>query len=197
MTVRLIDGSIVLLGKNLDPTILTPQWVKKECGFEEEPINYISSNKVSFFESSNLLVIVDDERLQAISKGDKVLQAITSLVKKYVEDQDRSQYVALGLNFAWEINKALPVNLTIDNKVDFNEVIPGHKLRYGGIILAEGPGYTLRLYIEPQQKEKFVARFNYHHELKEITKRDVIMRISNYTELFEHSGRIVKRITEV
>lgn len=197
MKISLTDSSIVLLGERLTPALITPQWIKEECGLEEDPVKYLNSNMFSFIESPHILVFADDERFQASPRGDnpEYLKKVAQIARRFVEAPGARRFKAMGLNFTWMVEgevEPLRISVKINDKDELNEVIEGHTLRFGAIIHAEREPYILKLHIEPAGENTYLARFNYHHDVINAKSEDIAGMVEKYTELYSHSEGVLR-----
>jgi len=126
------------------------------------------------FDSDSFSLVVDHQRLQLTAKQhDRTsLDAVGSVVGKYIDLLPHIPYKALGLNLLW-VAKSQPgesicnIQVRVDSQ-DLKSSLEDHELRYGAIIYASKEPYVLKLVIEPQGENTVLHNFNYHHQIEDL-----------------------------
>ena len=202
MPLEIVNANVVLLATHT-PAIITEDWVEKKQIITEKHLNTVNLPTISIFESQNYLLTVEPMRLKLSSKkvvNKNILKDIAEGILKYVENFAGLNYRAFGLNYEWvrtlEQNEKYTVNTSITYKSEVNveDAFSGYaKIHLGSIIYVEKPPYVLRLVIEPI-KNGIKYNFNYHHEVKGMSVKEMKKHLSTFIDKFEESKSIIARI---
>ena len=134
----------VIIASSHNPSILSPEWLKKYKLIEETLKTFAHTPDFSLFESESFQIIIDRQRLQitAKKKDKSSLMSLAKITKQYIKLLPHIPYKSLGINFVWEIqnkkDKVFDIKTTI-NKKKFNPVFKDHKIDIGSIIYAKKP----------------------------------------------------------
>ena len=196
-------ASIVLLAEAHNPSILSPDWLKRNQVIIENPVQFVLTPDFAIFESKKYNLIVDRQRLQLIAKKPTKQNAnsIMEIIIKYVEILSHIPYLRLGFNFEWlaeENETSMPpeIKLSLGTITDMSPLIPDHELCYGSIISAKAKDYQLRLSIIPTNEDAVTYRFNFDYTIKDTEVEKIVEFFRSYTEKYEFASSIVKKTIE-
>ena len=200
---KLVKASIVIVANVHNPSIVSPEWLKKFDFIKEEPLQFIHTPDFSAIETEIFNLIADRQRLQITLKriNKKNLLFMMKLVQKYVEILPHIPFRSLGLNFDWLIekfdeNKLPHIQLNVGNIKNFKEVFPGHNVNFGLRIFAIKKPYALKLTVDPTSKNTLICMFNYHHEVVELSADIIVEYLNQIEELYTNSKEITDRISK-
>lgn len=200
MEIKLRRADIVIVASAHNPSIVSPQWLKKKNLIVEDPKQFVHTPDFSLFDSETFSIVIDRERLQITAKKQDrgTLKSLAIIGSRYINLLPHVPYRSLGLNFVWlaESNEG-EVIPKIDISIGFINNLPSiltdHELNYGCIIYARKDPYLLKLIIEPRGKNTLVYNFNYHHGVGRLNKDKISEHISNFMSLYENSKEIVEK----
>lgn len=197
MSIKLIRYNIVLLANAHNPSIMSPDWLKRKELITGKPDKFINTPDISIFETKEINLILDRERLQiTVNNGNRDLaDSIISIAKNYVSILREIPYKALGVNVDWKCEEKESKNkigLNI-NDVDMEKVLTEHDVNFGGIIYARKSQYLLKLTIKPKLDNVIYYNFNYHFDIIKDNIDSIIKNIEKFQELLKHSEKVVSR----
>lgn len=198
MEIKLVKSSIVILASSHNPSIITPQWLKKQKIINEKPINFVNTNEFTFINYKDFSITVDLRRvmLSAIKYNIETIELLEFIGKKYINLLPHNPYEALGLNFGWQVKsfgtREVKINIQINTINNISSTLKGHEINYGCIIYARKTPYLLKLTIDPTSENIYFNNFNYHHKIKDIDIDIVIKYINNFRNLYIHSQKFIK-----
>ncbi len=201
---KFIRASVVMLAKAHNPSILSPDWLKRNEVITEKPIQFALTPDFAIFDSKNINLIVDRQRYQLNIKGTtkKSLDKLVQITTKYLELLPHIPYIKLGMNFEWIIEdddegSAPIMKPAIGTMNDFSSVFPEHELCFGTIIIAHKEPYILRVNIEPTIDDKTITyKFNFDYKLKDLAVEKIIEYVESIHELQKFATGIVLKTTE-
>jgi len=177
---KLIRADIVILADAHNPSILSPDWLRENCGIQEEPEQVVYTPDFSLFDSESVQITADQVRVQIISKvlDNEALIRTAEIASRYVNALPHIPYAAVGLNYVWRWQgphqKQPQVALFISDKA-----IPSHLDIYditcGGILYGTAPDHRMRVQIEILTLTRVTFNFNFHFDIK-ARQTDIIKR---------------------
>ncbi|MGC9780507.1 MAG: hypothetical protein HZR80_14770 [Candidatus Heimdallarchaeota archaeon] len=204
MTNKFIRASMVILAESHNPSILSPDWLKRNEVITEKPNQFVLTPDFAVFDSKSFNLVVDRQRLQLNAKKatPTSLKALIDITTKYLELLPHIPYLRLGLNFEWVVEedekKSPPdICLTIGSTKDFTPIFPDHELFYGSIIYAQKESYRLRLNIEPTDENALIYKFNFDFNIKDKAVEKIKEFVTDYIELYKFSSQIVNKTVAI
>ncbi len=197
-------ASIVLLAEAHNPSILSPDWLKKNKVITENPKQFALTPDFALFDSKSYNLIVDRQRLQLSAKKPSLqsVKSITQIITKYLEILPHIPYLRLGLNFEWLVEEsettAPPeISLSLGSIIDISPLIPDHEICYGSIIYAKESDYKMRISIAPPNEDAVTYKFNFDYTIKDRPVEKVIEFVTSYIEKYKFAFNIVKKTIEI
>jgi len=195
---------MVLLAEAHNPSILSPDWLKRNKVITENPNQFVLTPDFAVFDSKSFNLVVDRQRLQLNAKKATpvTLNELVTIITKYLTLLPHIPFLRLGLNFEWvveedEKNPPPEINLTIGSTKDFQAIFPQHDLCYGSIIYAKKEAYRLQLTIEPTDENALIYKFNFDYNVKDIAIDKIKEFVENYPELYKFASTIVDNTTKI
>lgn len=200
MEIKLEGTDIVLIANAHNPSIVTHQWLKNNDLIKEEPQNFTHTPGFSIFESENLFLTVDYQRLQIVAKNhnEETLKSLNNFIAGYISILPQIPYVALGLNFIWKVifteDEKSPNIIIKINEKKINFLFDEIKTKFGGIIYMTNFPYVLKIVFEPVHKNMIMFNFNFHHEIKDKTIEERIAYVNNFINRKKESFEIIEKL---
>jgi len=195
-------ADIVVLASAHNPSIMSPEWLRKKALLDERPSNFIHTPDFSLFESESYTITLDRQRLQIVAhyltgQDQNTVRAIAGIAGGYISLLPEITYTAMGLNLTWSMIsddeiKAPGIDLGFIPDRDWRESLEGHDLSYGGIIYARKDPYRLTITVTPEREGNLIYKFNYHHDVAEIDLEIAQSYIAESPTLYTHSLEFVK-----
>jgi hypothetical protein len=202
--IKLEKAGIVLFAKAHNPSIISPDWIKKYELIDEEPEKFLHTPEVSIFTSRSIHVVLDRNQLQVTtSKKDEESQLkVANFVKRYITNLPHYLYEWIDLNFLWTIQKddkeefpKVKLQIGTLNDIDISsKLFPNHELNYGSIIYAISQLYFLRLTISQRDIKTIDGYFSYHHSKEALENNKSIDIIDSFINMLQESFKIVEKI---
>lgn len=205
MGIRLVRADIVILASAHNPSIMSPDWLRNKGLLSEKSKNFIYTPDFSLFESESYNLILDRQRLQimatAAEQDESTVKSIARIASGYIALLPEIPYTALGLNFSWSVTsddelKAPGIELRLNPYKDWKSILEDHDLAYGGVVYARKEPYRLSLTITPENDNKLIYKFNYHHEVTEIDADKILSYIAEFPKLYLHSLKVIKNTAQ-
>lgn len=203
MNITLTNANIVILANSHNPSIATKDWLLGNDIVLEKPTNFANTPVLSVYESQNLLLVVQAERLQLTARSPLAVVDLPQVVERYVRKLPETPYSAVGLNYIWEGRgepgenvKDLLKGLFLGNPECFKSQINVEDARVGGIIRFPYEGANLRIImdIHPELEERTILDFNYHYGIASVA--DLLESLHKFQSCQEHSRRICQAFLE-
>lgn len=174
---KLRKASIVILAQAHNPSIISPDWVRKVLLIKESPSNFVHTPPFSLFDSASFLVSVDTNRLELVTKvlDDEHISTCGQAASAYLRTLPHIPYRSLGLNYIWEYSsdpsgKPLPqVKLLIDD-FDLSQVFNRRSIKYGGTVRVELKPYVLMVRIDYEGSQTIVFNYNFSYVFESARK---------------------------
>ena len=203
MTNKLAFVSVVILAKAHNPSILSPDWLKRNEVITEKPKQFALTPDFALFDSKNFNLIVDRQRFQLNVKAmtPKKIDSLVTITKKYIELLPHIPYLRLGINFDWiveagDTNTLPKITTSIGSLDDFTHLFPKHERCYGMIIVANEKDYRLRLNIEPTDENSLIYKFNFDYLIEDLEIGKVINFVNSLPELLKYTLEIVDKTSK-
>ena len=193
----LVNTNTVIIASSHNPSILSPEWLKKHKLTEESAKTFVNTPDFSLFKSESFQIIIDRQRLQITSKKkDKYsLMSLARITKQYIKLLPHIPYQSLGINFVWEIqnkkDKVFDIKTTI-NKKKFNLVFKDHKIDIGSIIYAKMPAYRLKMVFQPQDNQHFIVDCNFHYDISKYSIDKILKIPDNLIDFFNYTKKSIE-----
>ncbi len=182
---KCLRADLVVLANSHNPSILSPDWLRKHCDFDEEPAQFVHTPDFSMFDSSEVQIILDQARMQIVCKrfDPDLLDTISAIARRYVENLPHIPYVAIGINFIWQC-KGLEVGKS-DISVSFwGKPVPTSLHDYetfcGGIVYGKHEDHRMKLTVEVPSSKEISFNFNFHYEVKGKTIAEIVSIFGGY-----------------
>jgi len=197
---KLRKASIVILAQAHNPSIISPDWVRKVLLVKESPSNFVHTPPFSLFDSKSFLLTVDTNRLELVTKvlDDEHISTCGQAVSAYLHALPHIPYSSLGLNYIWEYSsddlsgKPLPqVKLLIDN-FDLSQVFKHRIIKYGGTVYMETKPYTLTVRIDYEGSQIILFNCNFSYVIESARKAANVAK--SFLELKSRSQELSKSI---
>jgi hypothetical protein len=199
LDIKLEGADIVLIANAHNPSIVTHQWLQNNKLIKEEPQNFTHTPGFSIFESENLFLTVDYQRLQIAAKNynEEIINSLNNFVVGYIELLPQIPYVALGLNFMWkaiftEDEKLPEINIVINDK-KINSLLDKTETKCGGIIYMKKFPYVLKIVFEPVHDNIILFNFNFHHEIKDKAIKEILDYVNSFINRKAESLEIIEK----
>lgn len=167
--ISLKNINIVILAKNHNPSIVCKDWLMQRKIIEENIINFIHTQPLSFVETTNFNLVVDLERIQISVKEitPKNIETLQKMTENYVSNLPETPYTAIGFNFVYHItaNKEIMKDIFVLNEEKFKKLF-SENYQIGGKIIFEWNGFKITLSIQPQSQDEFITNINFHTDIK-------------------------------
>lgn len=209
-------GNIVIVAKNLNPSIFTQIWLAKIGVFEEDEFekeSFFSPTAVNI-QTPNVDLLIVPDRLQLKFKTDeKQEEIITKTIGNIVKALPHTPYTAIGLNFDLILEpfdqsqypKAIRELFLSDNN-PIGGIFNTDDSRFGTYMSREVFEMRLKLNILPTkivsgdekvEKEVLNFRFNFHKAIDNLEKAvDIVIETANkWSQAKKMSEDIVMEIS--
>lgn len=199
--IELYRANLVILARAHNPSILSPDWVAKYCGLDEEAGKFIHTPDFSMFDCDSLQIVLDQARMQVNSKQiDPLhLEKSSGFVCRYIETLPHVPYLAAGFNYSlrWKdaSNKREKISTTIGGKPVPGD-LQGYRTFSGGVLYGEQEDHRMKLVMEVASENEMFFNFNFHYEIKDSSNKEIISIISNFPEKAVLSAEMVKTLIE-
>lgn len=202
MTKRFIRASVVILADAHNPSILTPDWLERNEVITEKHKKFITTPDFAFFDSRNYNLMVDRQRFQLNIKKPqaKKIHSLSQIAQRYFELLPHIPFSRMGLNFDWIVEQngvGIPpqIQSSIGSIHNIGSLFPDYELHYGAIIFAKKSDYRLRLTLEPIEENALIYKFNFDHNLKDLSINEIKKLPKNFQSLYEFAFSIVNKTT--
>jgi len=170
---RLTKATIVILAQSHNPSIISPEWVRRVLSIDESPGNFVHTPPFSIFDSTSYLLTVDTARLELVSKSldDEHISATGRVASAYLRALPHIPYKTLGMNYIWtysleKTDKRLPqLRLEIDG-LDLEKTFKAQNIRYGGILRIAYKPYILTVNINYEGEQTVIFNYNFSYTMK-------------------------------
>lgn len=157
---KLTSENIVIIAKNLNPSLFSQLWLVKQGIVNEEDFasNCIFSPFVTQVFTPNFQLFVVPERLQftLINKSEDSAEFIKEKVGTIIKSIPHTPYRAIGINFNWIVAPEPPVDifeferkLFVKKEIAIYEQFSESDARFGAYLSKDIFGSRLRLDIKP------------------------------------------------
>ena len=101
MNLKFLKGTIVILAQTHNPSIFNYKWIKEKGIIDEEPKQLMNNIDLALFDSDNILITLDINKLIINTKKADVenLRKISNIAIKYVSALPDIPYTFLGSYF--------------------------------------------------------------------------------------------------
>ena len=203
------EASIVLLAKNFNPSIFNPYWLITKGVVKEENLKMDQSsftpNEVRILTDTFEMIVLQDKLLINYVPNEEVMEGvIQNLMHHILNLLPEVPYMAMGINFKWEIrrnnkdyhnlNKSL---LNVENPL--LKFFPSENSIYGvnlnNHFLDSVQHFTLQPFIHDSQFG-FLGIFNYHFDVSQIGEKvyNLAKAINEIKKYYIHSTLIMECI---
>lgn len=166
--IRVARADIVLIAGAHNPSILSPEWLKRHCGLAMEPLSFVHTPEFSLFDAPELQLVSDSARLQIAAKNgaDATLHLISEVARGYIEALPHIPYRALGFNVICLVSEtaSAPVHLSLSANGRPADNLPGYETQCGGLLYGQGADHRLKVLVERGEGE-WSFGFNFHFDL--------------------------------
>ena len=174
---KLRKVSIIILAQAHNPSIISPDWVRKVLLVKEAPSNFVHTPPFSLFDSASFLLTVDIGRLELVPKvlDEEHISTCGQVANAYFRTLPHIPYRSLGLNYIWEYScepsgKPLPrVKLVIDD-LNLIRVFNGRSIKYGGSVRVEFKPFVLTMKIDYEDDRTIVFNYNFSYVIETARK---------------------------
>ena len=201
MPISLVKANIIILATVHNPSILSPDWLKKNGMIDEKPIDYVNSLGFSMVELKSQIFNLDQHRFLIDSKvfDEKTLRSLKLISSKYVSLLPHIPYNSLGQNFVWRFepdngNNIPKIGININTVDDLQTLFQNDSLAFGTIMKINYDSYILNFKIEPTDAPHFEVHFNYHYNLEKRTNENIIQILNDHENHFNLSKNIAENI---
>jgi hypothetical protein len=209
MNLQLVDANVVVVARQFNPTIFSQLWLVRNGIATEEDFQGESVFTPAFVQvrARRYALLVLAEQVQfapsppAVREGELVLDKVGRIVRLLPE----TPYVAVGLNFTWQLDIGEP-----DQFVPFSRALffRGNPLfhqfdevngRFGGYLSREMFGARLKLDVKPirvgppeDPLERLLFAFNFHKDVgRDDPVQDIQEMLGRWNDALEESSAIV------
>jgi hypothetical protein len=213
MKMEMNPGNVVIVARQFNPSIISQYWLIKNDIFAEEEIQpgSIFSPVVAHVHSKDCQLLVLPEQLQFMYQFDQSIQnLLISKLGKIVQALPHTPFVAVGLNFLWQVydendasNEALGRKLFFHTDSPLYAFFDSADARFGAYLSRDILGCRLKLNIKPitissnQEKScRLNFAFNFHLQLTDDDKVESILKIfQKWDEAREIAVSLMRQIT--
>ena len=198
-SVELISSDMVLLAKSHNPSILSPEWLKKKCGIKDDPKQFVHTPDFSMFDSESVQIVVDQIRMQTVSKRteDSSLKEIANIVTRYVKSLPQIPYAAVGMNHLWkwegDPDERPRFNIS-SSGYDVPSKINGYEIEFGGILYGHATDHRVRILIEIQSPKKVTFNCNFHFDVLGRSHDFILGTIKKFKDRTQSSRNLVSKL---
>jgi len=135
MASKFIRANVVIIAEAHNPSILSPDWLKRNEVITEDPNQFILTPDFAVFESKSFNLMVDRQRWQLNTKrvNPSSIESLSTIATKYFDLLPHIPYLKLGMNFDWLIEEdenGSPPKITpmIGSLTDLSSIFPNHNL---------------------------------------------------------------------
>jgi hypothetical protein len=210
--ITLNDSNIVLIAKNLNPSIFSQLWlVKQGIIFENEfkQGSFFTPPAVNILTEVFSLLVVPERLQLAFFKHEHEWEIAKRVIGVVVESLPHTPYTAIGFNFNWSIEpgneKEFPSNLKrlfLSGKNPLAKDFDVDDARFGIYMSKNIIDMRLKLDIKPVimtspvNKEFLQLNFNFHKDVKDDAVRIIIETLSNFTIAADMSKEMVVEVSK-
>ena len=195
MKMEMSPANVVIIAKQFNPSIISQYWLIKNGIFTEEEIqpDSIFSPVIANVLAKDCQIMVLPEQLQFMSKlsDHSGQELLISKLGKIVQALPHTPYVAVGLNYSWQVyDEDDASNAALGRKLFFRDDSPLYKFfdvddaRFGSYMSSNTLGCRLKLDIKPVTvpcpggvADRLNFGFNFHLQLTEDDKAESILNL--------------------
>lgn len=162
-------ASIVVAAQNHNPSITSPDWLRRNGVVEdEEPVNFAHTPLFALYQSERVQVLIQPERLELTLRIVSVpnLERLAEGARRYVERQPHVPYHSVGLNFVWQGVPETPTELdhlaAVPEGSFEQRILGAGQLSKGLLIQQTLAEYRMRVMAEPPSAQGLKLDFNFH-----------------------------------
>jgi len=199
--VELRQANIVIIAKAHNPSIVSPDWIRKMLGIAEKPLNFLNTPAFSSFESDSFSLIVDQERwqlgLKKLTEGHIV--ECGKAASTYVRTLQHIPYTSLGMNYVWRYSpsvseKGLPEIDVRIGELDPRTVFKEQQVLYGATIVVSFKTHMLRINMAHEDNRAIILSHNFHYDIKNQDPSETSKTIDSFLALSAKSEELTKRL---
>lgn len=197
MTMQILHANVVVAAQFFNPSIFSQLWlVRNEVATEEDfQGEFIYTPNFVQLRTSGFVLLVLPEQLQfaPLSQG-KASSMITERVGKIVKLLPETPYIAVGLNFTWQL---VPTGDVADfgrtlfwRSNPLYDFFAEKDARFGGYLSKDTMNVRLKLDVKPVKAtqadgvdDRLVFAFNYHQDL--LNKTDAVSEMERVLQLWD------------
>jgi len=213
MKMEMNPANVVIIARQFNPSIISQYWLIKNGIFTEEEIqpDSIFSPVIANVHSRDCQVLVLPEQLQFMSQlaDQSGQELLISKLGKIVQALPHTPFVAVGLNFSWQVyDEDDASNAALGRKLFFRDDSPLYKFfdvddaRFGSYMSRDILGCRLKLDIKPVTvpcpegtSNRLLFGFNFHLQLTEDDKAESILKLfQKWDEAKETAVSLMKQI---
>ncbi|MDO9229623.1 MAG: hypothetical protein Q8M86_07375 [Syntrophales bacterium] len=213
MKMEMNPANVVIIARQFNPSIISQYWLIKNGIFTEEEIHpdSIFTPVIANVRSKDCQVLVLPEQLQFTSTlADPAAQELLiSKLGKIVQTLPHTPFVAVGLNFSWQVyDEVDSSSAALGRKLFFRDDSPLYKFfdaddaRFGSYMSRDILGCRLKLDIKPVTvpcpegtSNRLLFGFNFHLQLIEDDKAESILNLfQKWDEAKETAFSLMKQI---
>ena len=213
MKMEMNPANVVIIARQFNPSIISQYWLIKNGIFTEEEIqpDSIFSPVIANVHSKDCQILVLPEQLQFMSKliDQSGQELLISKLGKIVQALPHTPFVAVGLNFSWQVYDEDDVSsAALGRKLFFRGDSPLYKFfdvddaRFGSYMSRDILGCRLKLDIKPVTvpcpegvSNRLLFGFNFHLQLTEDDKAESILNLfQKWDEAKETAVSLMKQI---
>lgn len=192
-------ADIVITAEAHNPSIISPDWVRKTLAINEEPSEFVHTPPFSLFDSASFFLTVDPTRWRLTTKvlDDEHISVCGIAAGAYVRALPHISYRALGMNYIWAYSvesseELLPqVELKI-GKLDPKKVFDAQGIRYGGTVRVRFKEYLLKVTIDYEGDGFITFNYNFHHDVRGWGIRKIGNATKSFLSLRNRSEELTK-----
>jgi hypothetical protein len=198
---KLHRASIVILAQSHNPSIISPDWVRRTLSINEKEQHFVHTPPFSLFDSASFLLTVDADRWELLSKmlDDAHILLCGQIAGAYFQTLSHIPYKKLGLNYIWAYSPSLEgehlpqISLKI-NGIDPTEILRAKSVRCGGTVEADFKNYTLRLTMNYEGHKTLRFNYNFSHDIQNWTTRKRVGAANTLLSLKTRSKEMAEAI---
>lgn len=201
------EASIVLLAQNFNPSIFNPHWLITKGVIKEENIKFEQSSftpkEVRILTDTFEMIVLQDRLLINYLPNEEVMEAVIQNLMHHIFNLlPEVPYMAMGINFKWEININNQYFSTLNKRLlneenPFLKYFPSENSLYGinlnNQFLDSLQNFTLQPFINETQSG-VVGIFNYHFDVSLIIEKvhHLAKAINDMTKYYTQSKKIME-----
>ena len=213
MKMEMNPANVVIIARQFNPSIISQYWLIKNGIFTEEEVqpDSIFSPVIANVHSRDCQVLVLPEQLQFMSQlaDQSGQELLISKLGKIVQALPHTPFVAVGLNFSWQVyDEDDASNAALGRKLFFRDDSLLYKFfdvddaRFGSYMSRDILGCRLKLDIKPVTvpcpegtSNRLLFGFNFHLQLTEDDKAESILKLfQKWDEAKETAVSLMKQI---